>query len=197
MNTQPSLASVEKWESRVDDLIEKIIILQKDAFDANDLYLELDNELQAGIKFLNNSLKGAKSPQDNVKATALPGGMRTIDDLDESVEAMYAARLRLIEYITPALYLEVTATDVMGVRQLTLEFAYIWQQIRFQALNIPAATRKLTHRIATRLVVRMVPGLTEFKHIGTAHLSPLPSGIGQRIPGYILRLPCNIKFFNT
>ncbi len=73
--------------------------------------------------------------------------MRTIDDLDESVEAMYAARLRLIEYITPALYLEVTATDVMGVRQLTLEFAYIWQQIRFQALNIPAATRILLRQL--------------------------------------------------
>lgn len=147
VNTQRSLASVEKWGSRVDDLIEKIIILQNDAFDANDLYLELDNELQARIKFLNNSLKGAKSPQDNVKAATLPGGMRTIDDLDQSVEAMYAARLRLIEYITPALYLEVTATDVMGVRQLTLEFAYIWQQIRFQALNIPAATRNLARRI--------------------------------------------------
>ena len=145
--TQPSLSSVENWNGRVDDLIAKLVVLQNDAFDADDLFLELDDALRARVSLLNNLLKGAKSPQDNVQAAGLPGGMRTIVDLDESVEAMYAARLRLIEHITPALHLEATATDVFGVQQLTMELAYIWEQIRFQALNIPDATRKLLRRI--------------------------------------------------
>ncbi|RLA30914.1 MAG: hypothetical protein DRR11_12145 [Gammaproteobacteria bacterium] len=147
MSTQPYLATVEKWDSRVDDLIRNIFALQKDAFDADDLYMELDSALRARVRFLNNALKGAKSPQDNVKAAALPGGMRTIDDLDDSVEVMYKARLRLIEYITPTLHLEVTATDVLGVQTLNLEISYIWQQIRFQMLNIPGSVRDLMRRI--------------------------------------------------
>jgi len=147
MSTQPYLATVEKWDSRVDDLIRNIFALQKDAFDADDLYMELDGTLHARVRFLNNALKGAKSPQDNVKAAALPGGMRTIDDLDDSVEVMYKARLRLIEYITPTLHLEVTATDVLGVQTLNLEISYIWQQIRFQMLNIPGSVRDLMRRI--------------------------------------------------
>jgi len=73
--------------------------------------------------------------------------MRTIDDLDDSVEVMYKARLRLIEHITPSLHLEVTATDVLGVQTLNLEISYIWQQIRFQMLSIPAALRNLMRRI--------------------------------------------------
>jgi len=147
MSTQPYLATVEKWDSRVDDLIRKIFALQRDVFDADDLYMELDSALRARVRFLNNALKGAKSPQDNVKAAALPGGMRTIDDLDDSVEVMYKARLRLIEHITPSLHLEVTATDVLGVQTLNLEISYIWQQIRFQMLSIPAALRNLMRRI--------------------------------------------------
>jgi hypothetical protein len=147
LSTQPYLATIEKWDSRVDDLIGKIFALQRDAFDADDLYMELDSALRARVRFLNNALKGAKSPQDNVKAAALPGGMRTIDDLDDSVEVMYKARLRLIEHITPSLHLEVTATDVLGVQTLNLEISYIWQQIRFQMLSIPAALRNLMRRI--------------------------------------------------
>ena len=119
-STQPSLSSVENWNGRVDDLIAKLVVLQNDAFDADDLFLELDDALRARVTLLNNLLKGAKSPQDNVRAAGLPGGMRTIVDLDESVEAMYAARLRLIEHITPSLHLEATATDVFGVQQLTM-----------------------------------------------------------------------------
>ncbi len=145
--SQPSLASVENWDRRVENLIDAILVLQKNEFDADDLYLELDKALRARVKFLNNNLKGAKSPQDAVDSPGLPGGTRTIDDLDDSIEVMYAARLRLIEYITPALHLEVTATDVVGVQQLALEFNFIWQQIRFQMLSIPAATQRLLRRI--------------------------------------------------
>ena len=49
--------------------------------------------------------------------------------------------------LSEELHLEMTATDVIGVEQLAMETEYIWQQIRFRALNLPAAADNLSRRV--------------------------------------------------
>jgi len=145
---QPELATWEPWSKRVDGLILQFTNLEQDANDADILYLEITSALRIRLSHLRNNLTGARSPLDKVVASAdLPARVHTIEDLHASVEAMYAARLRLLEFVTPGLYLEVTATDLFGMQQLAMEFSFIWQQIRFQALNIPAAVLDLKRRV--------------------------------------------------
>ncbi len=136
------------WISRVDLALENQLVLGADEGDIDALYLELDAELTTRLGLLKSSLVGATSPFDPAVTTAdLPAAIQTIDDLHASIEIMYAERLRLIEFISPELQLAVTATDVYGVQQLSLELRFIWQQMRFQALSIPAAAKDLWRRI--------------------------------------------------
>jgi hypothetical protein len=145
---QPELAVWEPWSNRVDELILQITNLEKDASDADVLFLEMAEALRLRLSHLRHDLTGARSPLDKVSASAdLPARIHTIEDLHASVEAMYAARMRLLEFISPDLYLEVTATDLFGVQQLAMEFSFIWQQIRIQALTIPVAMLDLWRRV--------------------------------------------------
>ena len=137
-----------QWSARVDDLIYQIVSIQKNESDADELYLDLGRAIRIRLSILRRTLKGARSPLDNIAGIEdLPATVRTIDDLHASVESMYAARIRLLDFITPALHLEVTATDVFGVEELAVELRFIWLQIRFQALFIPAASLELWHRV--------------------------------------------------
>ena len=133
--------------ARADRLIEQIKLLQRSATDADDLFLELDDELNAGIYALNRRIRSARSPRDAMDATTRESGGMTIAEMHEHIENLYESRLRLLEFLSPGLRLEVVATDVIGVQQLSLEVAYIWQQITFRALNLPEASQNLWRRI--------------------------------------------------
>ncbi|MFT5500875.1 MAG: hypothetical protein ACI88G_001008 [Woeseiaceae bacterium] len=138
----------ESLSERVDQLIQEILLLEKIASDADELFLEVDRTLQTRVNHINQRMKGARSPLEPVYAASeLPGGNITIQDLHNDVEELYAARIRLLEYVTPNLHLEVTAADVIGVDQLALELQFIWEQVRFRGLNLPAASRDLWRRI--------------------------------------------------
>jgi hypothetical protein len=137
-----------QWSESVDELIQQVLVLEKDENDADEMYLDLGRALRIRLSVFRNSLKGARSPLDNVAdSSILPLTVKTITDLHASIESMYAARLRLLESISPALHLEVTATDVFGVNELATELRYIWLQVRFQLLNIPAAASGLLYRV--------------------------------------------------
>lgn len=137
-----------QWSESVDELIQQVLVLEKDENDADEMYLDLGRALRIRLSVFRNSLKGARSPLDKVTdSDNLPLTVKTITDLHASIESMYAARLRLMESISPALHLEVTATDVFGVNELATELQYIWLQVRFQLLNIPAAASDLLYRV--------------------------------------------------
>ncbi len=137
-----------QWSESVDELIQQILVLEKDENDADEMYLDLGRALRIRLSVFRKSLIGARSPLDKVTdSNNLPLTVKTITDLHASIESMYAARLRLMESISPALHLEVTATDVFGVNELATELQYIWLQVRFQLLNIPAAASDLLYRV--------------------------------------------------
>jgi len=144
----PRISAPENWGERVDRLIRGISQFGRDAKDADELFLELDRVLQARILQINKRMIGARSPSELLNSpVALPADIVSIADLHANIDELYDARLRLLEHLTPGLHLEVTATDVIGVRQLTLEFRFIWEAIRFRALNLPAATDRLWRRV--------------------------------------------------
>jgi len=136
------------WSKRVDELIGEISTLEKSDQDADELYLDLGRALRIRLSVLRRALNGARSPLDDITGIeGLPDTVETIEDLHGSVESLYSARIRLLAFVTPALHLEVTATDVFGVDELAVELRFIWLQIRYQALNIPVASQELWHRI--------------------------------------------------
>jgi len=144
----PQVLAVDNWGERVARLTDEISRFERSAEDADELFYELDRVLHARIQQNNERMKGARSPSEPVNASGeLPAGIVSIADLHANINELYDGRLRLLEHLTPGLHLEVTATDVIGVRQLNLEFSFIWEEIRFRALNIPAATENLWRRV--------------------------------------------------
>jgi hypothetical protein len=142
------LAETGRWGARVDELIEQISLLESTAEDADTLYLDLGNALRRRLEYLRANMIGERSPLEEIEdAPDLPESIGTIAQLYARVEAMYAARLRLLDHITPNLRLEVTGTDVFGSQELSLELNFILQQIHFQALSIPAASDDLWRRV--------------------------------------------------
>jgi hypothetical protein len=142
------LAETGQWGSRVEELIEQITMLEQDAAAADALYLDLGNALRRRLDYLRQNMVGARSPLDELEDTPdLSDSISTIAELFARVEAMYAARLRLLEFITPELHLEVTGADVFGAQELSLETSFVLRQIRFQALSIPAVGEDLRRRL--------------------------------------------------
>jgi hypothetical protein len=139
---------VEPWGDQVDRMIEEISDFDKTAEDADELYVALDSVLHDRIHKINARMLRAYSPSEPVNfADELPAEIVTIADLHANVDELYAARLRLLEHLTSEMHLEVTATDVIGVGQLKMEIEFIWQQIGFRALNLPAASQNLWRRV--------------------------------------------------
>ena len=135
-------------KERVNALIVDIAAFERSYADADALFHELDAVLHDRIRVINGHLRGARSPTDSVNDdNSLPEDVRTIADLHSSIDQLYRARVKLLPFLTDQLRLEVTATDVIGVGQLTMEFEYVWEQIKFRALNLPAATEDLLRRI--------------------------------------------------
>jgi hypothetical protein len=138
----------EAWGDRVERLIEEIFAFEKDSGDADDLFRELDLVLHDRIHRINDRMRDANSPEQPVNLEGeLPPDVTTIADLHANIDELYTARLRLLDYLSEELHLEVTATDVIGVEQLALEIEFIWEQIRFRALNLPAAVDNLARRV--------------------------------------------------
>ncbi|MGI9220526.1 MAG: hypothetical protein ACR2QS_05765 [Woeseiaceae bacterium] len=138
----------EAWEERVTILIEQKFAFEKDSEDADDLFRKLDLVLHARIHRINERMVRATSPRQPVNLDGdLPAEIVSIEDLHENIRELYAARLMLLEHLSDELHLEVTATDVIGVEQLTLETEYVWEQIHFRTLNLPAALDDLARRI--------------------------------------------------
>jgi len=139
---------VEPWGDRVDRLIDDISGFQKTAADADELYVALDAVLHDRIHKINARMRRAYSPSEPVNQDDdFPAEIVSIADLHANVGDLYSARLRLLEHLTSEMYLEVTATDVIGVGQLKMEIEFIWEQVRFRALNLPAATENLWRRV--------------------------------------------------
>ena len=139
---------VDPWSDRVDRLVEDISDFRKTAEDADELYVALDSVLHDRIHKINARMRGAHSPSEPVNfESELPADIVSIADLHANVGELYAARLRLLEHLSTRMHLEVTATDVIGVGQLKMEIEFIWEQIRFRALNLPAASESLWRRV--------------------------------------------------
>lgn len=152
---EPLAAAVEEpaplavsWSDRVNRLIEQKFLFEKDSEDADNLFRELDRALHDRIHRINDRMRSASSPWQPVNLDKrLPVSIHSIADLHENINELYAARLRLLEHLSDELQLEVTATDVIGVEQLKLEIEFIWEQIQFRALYLPAAMDDLARRI--------------------------------------------------
>ena len=145
---QSAPTPTQSWSDRVDALIRSIQTFGSTSSDADRLFFELDPVLHERIHLINDAMRDARSPTETVPAAeSLPAEITTITELDANISELYAARVRLLPYLSDQLRLEVTATDVIGVGQLTMEFEYIWEQIRFRALNLPAAVDDLVRRI--------------------------------------------------
>jgi len=141
-------APISGLPAAVDELINEIGLFEKDSGDADNLFLGVDQVLRSRIKQINQRMKSAHSPMEDVlAANELPTEIVTIADLHANVEALYEARLRLLPHLTPNLYLEVTATDIIGVQQFTLEANFIIEQVWFRSLNLPGATVDLWRKI--------------------------------------------------
>lgn len=139
---------VESWGERVDRLIEEISDFDKTAADADELYVELERVLHDRIHNINARMRRAYSPSEPVDfGDELPAEIISIADLHANIGELYSARLRLLEHLTSGMQLEVTAMDVIGVGQLKMETEFIWEQIRFRALNLPAASENLRRRV--------------------------------------------------
>lgn len=140
--------TADQWLQDVDFLIRDIRSFRKDADDADSLYKELDRILQARVHRINERMTDATSPLDPVyAANELPPSIQSIGDLHVSIDGLYDARLRLLPYLSYQYRLQVISTDVIGVEQLLLEFNYIWEQIRYRGLYLPAASSDLWRRI--------------------------------------------------
>lgn len=138
----------EDWAGRVDRMIRSINVLSQSSSDADSLFHQLDDVLANRIQLINQHMRDARSPIDPVNTDqGLPSDIVTITDLHKNIVDLYAARVRLLPYLSNQLRLEVTATDVIGVGQLAMEFEYIWHRIRFRALSLPAASEDLLRHI--------------------------------------------------
>lgn len=145
---QDSVTVARPWGEQVDSLIAEIAAYQKNSSDADRMFHQLDPVLHDRIHQINRYLRTASSPTDSVSdANSLPADIRTIADLHANIDEMYRARVRLLPHLSDPLRLEVTAMDVIGVEQLTMESEYVWEQIKFRALNLPAASENLLRRI--------------------------------------------------
>lgn len=143
-----TIVAPKSMSEHVDRLIGGIHSFEKNSGDADSLFHELDNVLRTRIQLINGQMRDAGSPSDAVTGSVpLPSGVETIADLHVNIAELYAARLRLVPYLSDELQLEVAATDVIGVEQLTLERDYIWEQVRFRTLNFPASFDNLVRRI--------------------------------------------------
>ena len=144
---------VEPWSTRADRLIGQLAVFEKSAEDVDEFFVALDRVLHDRIHIINRAMRGAVSPTERVDVgrvdigDELPAEIVTIEDLYVNIGELYSSRLRLLEHLSPQMYLEVTATDVIGVGQLRMEVEYIWEQLRFRALNLRAATERLWHRV--------------------------------------------------
>jgi hypothetical protein len=142
------VVALEPWGDRVDKLIDDISDFQKTSKDADELYVALERVLHDRIHKINARMRSAYSPTEPVNQdNEFPTEIVTIADLHANVGDLYSARLRLLDHLTSEMRLEVTATDVIGVGQLKMEIEFIWEQVRFRALNLPAAIDNLWRRV--------------------------------------------------
>ncbi|MGI9200738.1 MAG: hypothetical protein ACR2QL_06750 [Woeseiaceae bacterium] len=138
----------EVWNQRVTIFIDQKFAFEKDSEDADDLYRQLDLVLHSRVHRINEKMRDANSPSQPVNLERdLPTDIKSIADLHENIDELYKVRLMLLEHLSDELRLEVMATDIIGMEQLALETEYIWQQIHFRALNLPAAVDNLARRI--------------------------------------------------
>jgi hypothetical protein len=138
----------EMWQQRFTVFIEQKFAFEQDSEDADDLYRQLDLVLHSRVHRINDQMRDAKSPLQPVNLERdLPADIESIADLHENIDELYEVRLSLLEHLSDDLRLEVMATDIIGMEQLALEVEYIWQQIHFRALNLPAAVDNLARRI--------------------------------------------------
>lgn len=148
VDTPAAPGTADQWRQDVDRLIQDIRGLRSSAIEADSYYQDLDRVLQARVHRINQRMKDARSPLDPIyAANELPPAIRTISDLHVDIDGLYDTRLRLLPYLSSHYRLQVTSTDVIGVEQLSLEFNYIWEQVRFRGLLLPAAGSDLWRRI--------------------------------------------------
>ena len=58
----------DSLSERADQLIQEILLLNKNASEADELFLEVDRTLQSRVNRINQSMQGARSPSDPVYA---------------------------------------------------------------------------------------------------------------------------------
>ena len=138
----------EVWQQRLTVFIDRKFAFEQDSGDADDLFRQLDLVLHSRVHRINEQMRNATSPLHAVNLERdLPADIESIADLHENIDKLYEVRLLLLEHLSDDLRLEVMATDIIGMEQLALEIEYIWQQIHFRALNLPAAVDNLARRI--------------------------------------------------
>ena len=138
----------EKFVIQVNELIRATRALRADEQDADETYQAIDGVLRSRIDHLLASMREATSPSDPlVEDPDTPDEIETIEQLHATIVAIYDARLRLLEYISPLFRLELMSTDVSGTQALILELRFVLAQIHFQALSIPAAIVDLYQRV--------------------------------------------------
>ncbi len=127
----PEALEVEDWTARVDRLSERLDRGTASQKQADELYRSISDALW--------------KKQSEVQAALLD---RSSDALDQRTELaqMYAARVRLLELVSPAMRARLLGTGPQGMRELRLEFAVTRLDVLFQTLAIPRGLRAIVER---------------------------------------------------
>lgn len=149
----------DPWVEAVTELTGEIARLEKTAADADELYVKLGPVLRDRLDLLDQYIGASDSIHGAIPAGLVPN-VATLENLADNVGRLYAARLELLDYISPDLHEEVTGTKLFGAQELRTEIRYALLTIRYQALGLPAAWEVLQVRME-RAPLRFVTNLLQ------------------------------------
>ena len=140
-------SEVERWQERVETLLEEIDKGLKTSEEANQLYEELSQQLRLKRKVLDDVLRWAESPTTEVEAASQPvegedvvvGEERsvTVEDVYNSMVGLYETRILLLQAVTPDLKTQITGHGEAGQTKFKGEMEYMMLYLRFHAMAIP------------------------------------------------------------
>jgi hypothetical protein len=164
------------WDIRIDNLVQDDRTFAAGMENPDELYAELGQLLQIRLRQFEMVIDDARSrdeladphkaalaaifPAANPAWLMFPDYVVTVQDVHENFLGLYRQRIRLLDYVSADLKMQIKGTDLYGMQQLYFEFSAIWQEMRYQGLRIPAAGEQIL-RMATRAPLPLVWFLIE------------------------------------
>ncbi|MCZ6596088.1 MAG: hypothetical protein O7B99_00450 [Planctomycetota bacterium] len=160
------------WAEQVEALAAAIEVDEASTEDANALYGELKTALDAELSRFRTALREAGSPSTTLGEMGLAEGSgwlelepeTTVAQLDQAVDTLYRARVRLLELVSERLRARVTGSGVEGMRELKGELRHIQLQLRYHRLETPGRLAELGENVR----IAPLPTLFGFLVLGVA-----------------------------